>query len=628
MGKFKLLQVLAEELLEENRKSEYVHYTDFSGLLGILEKKVLLARDYSDKAVDDDNALEVSMLRRSVDSDIKHSKNRKENLKNLSANIGGVKIYLIDKKIVSSVRGVSKKPISELYRFYSKEAEKSALKLIKNLEKDYKKKITAKELSDFVRKELPKMAKTKEEIMQVRKNLLKPETQQYKYIVEKFENAFAIDVKDDWIPADIADYARDMIWVVFGNMIGREGEERMVFKGLNNDLDETGIPLNPQYMKIKIEDYVTVKEVFDDLYENMKDFKRLYGLIISNMDMFHKNDKFKSFIKELKTAVETGALSEEVNAGPEVSQSEVVHYTNIEGLYGILHSGFINPQRYSVDALTDANKESDPWTIHTRREIATLRRGIAKEYTSLKKQNKDRYESNLSSLTSNAGKIKIYLFNKNITSKLRGVTKRPIAEFGKGSLQTFNDGVESLYVALSKTNENLKYDDLKKYLKKMGREISNWSIENSNTYVKSNAPIVKEKIDKMIIDLNLDVSKIEHKETDLYGRIFHLINNLIFFYTGKTREGEERLTFKDRKIEGIPVSPEFMKIKITDPITVKEIDNALFYSNERDKYLDKLEGFKDSLIKYKDSFIINSHYNELLSAIDEDIDKTRKRKWS
>jgi hypothetical protein len=130
----------------------------------------------------------------------------------------------------------------------------------------------------------------------------------------------------------------------------------------------------------------------------------------------------------------------------------------------------------------------------------------------------------------------------------------------------------------------------------------------------------------MIIDLNLDVSKIEHKETDLYGRIFHLINNLIFFYTGKTREGEERLTFKDRKIEGIPVSPEFMKIKITDPITVKEIDNALFYSNERDKYLDKLEGFKDSLIKYKNSFIINSHYNELLSAIDEDIDKTRKRK--
>lgn len=288
----KLLNLLYEELILENRKSESVHYTDLTGLLGILKDGVLLAQDYTDKAVDSEKALEVAVLRRSIDSDLKRSK---KGLGDLTINAGGIKIYMIDKNILSSVRGATKKPISEFYKFFERQNKES----IKRIKEDFSKlfPITEKELSDFIIYALEKIKKEVKDVRVIKE--LRYSDDVVLRILNEFKKKYNVpENKMEEIGKEIFFIIRNSSYVKYPYS-SREGEERIVFK--KPAKRNTGIPVSPKYMKIRIEEnFFTYKKILEELYVYSR-ARKLAQLIEKNKDVFIKDRAFDRFLNDLKS---------------------------------------------------------------------------------------------------------------------------------------------------------------------------------------------------------------------------------------------------------------------------------------------------------------------------------------
>lgn len=281
-----LLNLLYEELILENRKSELVHYTDIYGLVGIVRHGIILSQDYEKKATRNKKTTEVSTLRRSVDSVIKKSR---DDLKELTLNAEEVKIYLFEKNILSSVRGVKKVPISEYNHYYNKETLRENLKRFIKTEAIVN--ITVEELEDFIIKSIHKIHKTTKSKEMIK--LIKTDREVIKPIYKDFEERFKINTLDNSYARSTLTYLiKDYVYYVFPQHT-REGEERFVFK------KGSGIPFSSKYMKIRIVKMPSDKELFNTLGE--KDIREDFLVKVNkNIKAFLIDGKFKEFIKRVE----------------------------------------------------------------------------------------------------------------------------------------------------------------------------------------------------------------------------------------------------------------------------------------------------------------------------------------
>jgi hypothetical protein len=313
-------------------------------------------------------------------------------------------------------------------------------------------------------------------------------------------------------------------------------------------------------------------------------------------------------------------------------RSEVVHHTSLIGLMGILEDGNLTAFKYS----TDSNPEFNEYFGNREREVAVLRRSIDRNIKTELKKDEERGKERLDSLTAGAGsgEVKIYLFNKNITSKLRGTTQRPISEYAKSYLEDFERMYENFYTTFAKMNTDVSYFQLKKEMKTLGKRLGMYKVRTKKT-ITAESRYFLDEVKKVMMKLDLKIQNTDKKPKEFFNRVYGLIKSLIYVYsTGdRHREGEERIVLKNPKIPGIPVSKEFMKIKIQKTFSKK----YLLYSQTEDtrtvaaiekfkpngvdtlkeEKINKLKKFRDDLIKYKDVFLVNREYKNLIDTIEE-----------
>jgi hypothetical protein len=293
-------------------------------------------------------------------------------------------------------------------------------------------------------------------------------------------------------------------------------------------------------------------------------------------------------------------------------RSEVVHHTTLEALAGILDFGIIMPNIYAVSSRSGiiGGDRKD-------RELATLRRSVDRGFTQIRKKSEENYKEKLEDLTENSGDVKIYLFNRNITSKLRGVSKKPISEYGKENEIRVKDATFMLYRVM-RTYKAVDKKRVEKFVGDFRKDISEIYSVKSRTAGRaerignSKKEFFKEISSAFGFDDN-EKNKIEKYFDELAGEIIRAERD----HKEGTREGEERLIFKSRDTRGIPVSPEFMKIRIIRKFTV----NDFIRMRDWDGIDFSVKELRANLIKYKKTFLIDKNYNYLVSAIDEFIEK-------
>ena len=292
-------------------------------------------------------------------------------------------------------------------------------------------------------------------------------------------------------------------------------------------------------------------------------------------------------------------------------RSEVVHHTTLEALAGILDFGIIMPNIYAVSSRSGiiGGDRKD-------RELATLRRSVDRGFTQIRKKSEENYKEKLEDLTENSGDVKIYLFNRNITSKLRGVSKKPISEYGKENEILVNGAIFKLYRVM-KTYKDVEKRKVEKFLNDYRKDIA--EIYNARIRPWDRAERIENSRKQYFEELVsvFDFKGEEDKIKESYENLSREITNAERSFKKGTREGEERLIFKSRDIRGIPVSPEFMKIRIIRKFTV----NDFIRMRDWDGIDFSVKELRANLIKYKKTFLIDKNYNYLVSAIDEFIEK-------
>lgn len=224
---------------------ELHHYTSLPNLIKILRSKKLLGGSYegSDKK-------SVATVRPSLGNSVKSF------LSDDSS--GGVKIIIDNRKMRDKTRGTKVKPIAEFPIIFKKDFENGIKKEnIEEVKKIYKKIYSSGiEFEEYIKK-YPKVKKT---LMKYYKGY--PSALPFNYIY----------------------------WQGFYHPeTPREGEERIITQ--SGDL-----PLNPSYIKIKIEPNSRIKNDLEKI-ENKKD---VYNLFVKNRKYFIVDDNFKNLLKSLK----------------------------------------------------------------------------------------------------------------------------------------------------------------------------------------------------------------------------------------------------------------------------------------------------------------------------------------
>jgi len=222
-----------------------------------------------------------------------------------------------------------------------------------------------------------------------------------------------------------------------------------------------------------------------------------------------------------------------------------VHWTNPIGLLGMLDSGFIKGDPY----------EDDTTLAPKKGEVATIRRSEDKRISSLRGREKE-YKDSLLGLSSSINGVKIYLFTDRIKSAVRGVKKYPISEYGvreRSIVKKSTDMLYEFYTDFSKGNI-----DKKEFSKVFSRKVDEFAREVAK---KKKPTFSNEELNKVIAYLNKKFGV----EKEMFKGYRDSLEKAIFasdgLSSGKTREGEERFTYDNEKSKGIPMKPEFMKIR-------------------------------------------------------------------
>lgn len=283
-----LLNLLYEQLILENRRSELVHFTSIENLISIIKKGVLLGFEYEESSTDKKGRVEVATLRRSMEKTYKKDIKK---MAQLTLNSGGVKIYIFDKNIKSSLRGSKIKPISEYGKIFD---YKKFIKNITDFVEDVKSKnVTVKAVEEFIDTSLKDLSK-RISPSKIRESLY-IKTSEMGPIYKKFEEKFKISL-NDFQKMFLATAMRTRTYSMFPQT-AREGEERISVKGSVEK--QSGIPVDPRFMKIRIEKKPYLRE-FYDAFKNDAERLMIIKKIESSGNLFLKDKNFYYFLNMLK----------------------------------------------------------------------------------------------------------------------------------------------------------------------------------------------------------------------------------------------------------------------------------------------------------------------------------------
>lgn len=294
---------------EVSYKSDIVHHTNLKALDGILERGLILPSAYyvnSKKTKKGDEDLrEIAVLRRSVDRYIKNigKKDRESwesKMLSLTEEARGVKIYLFSDNILSSVRGVKRKPISE-YGRESMVTLNNSMKLLFEYCTIYNKDLDFKHFKKAVVSSGNNLRKKYEgipidKIVDIRWNKLRDEhAEEAKVFAEQAElirSKLDLKFKDK---TDMQNLDKSFFKILFDYLSfyktadqHREGEERMIF-GKNS----RGIPLDKKFLKIRIIDYINIRYLENEYEKRVKGETEVtyeyIGYLIKVMERFKEN---------------------------------------------------------------------------------------------------------------------------------------------------------------------------------------------------------------------------------------------------------------------------------------------------------------------------------------------------
>lgn len=272
----------------ESRKSELIHLTNIESLISIINTGVLLGGEYQASSTEKKNRVEVATLRRSVESGYK--KNPKK-MAELTLNADGVKIYLFDKNIKSSLRGAKIKPISEFGKIFDDKEFKSRVRDF--VEEINTERVTTREVEKFIDSSLRELSK-KIRPSEMRESLYS-KTLEMESIVQNFNRKFNIKISE-YQRMSLSTAIRARVFSMFPYLT-REGEERISVKG---SIDEfSGVPVSEKYMKIRIEKEPSIREIKMSLDSDTKRLM-LIKKIESSGNLFLKDRNFNKFLKILK----------------------------------------------------------------------------------------------------------------------------------------------------------------------------------------------------------------------------------------------------------------------------------------------------------------------------------------
>lgn len=306
------LELLYEALKDMAKDTDTVHYTDLYGLIGILKDGKLKAQNYRDKAKE--NTVEVAALRRSRDKSLqalskKDPAEYADRMSELSTNIGFVKIYLHSNRIKAGVRGVKKSSVSEFYKYNVRNFKEISEELIKIFDRcDVE--ITEEKLKELVKKGLERLVKVKG--LDKLENFVRRD---YNEEINKIYNAYGLRILGATPRENFKSHFQNLFnqgrYLFYAQTMGKEAEERFSFSDkAGKDLTNVGIPVDPLYMKIRINSPYAMDEVKDEASDadDLDMFTKVLTTLRNNIykynDAFLKDKNLAEFIKGLNKFIE------------------------------------------------------------------------------------------------------------------------------------------------------------------------------------------------------------------------------------------------------------------------------------------------------------------------------------
>ena len=281
--------------------------------------------------------------------------------------------------------------------------------------------------------------------------------------------------------------------------------------------------------------------------------------------------------------------------------TDVVHYTNFDGLCGILRDGILKGRNYSSKTREDT------------KEVATLRRSRDRFLQHKKENDPINYNSEIQELSENIGPFKIYLHSNRITAGVRDTRKAPIAEFYGVNKKFIEKNIKEVQEKLERIHITASSKEITALAKKeTERLVKGKTLANIKSIRHSEAePYANSFLDKLL------VSKTPSAREELKFPVKFLILQFryMIYSSSMGREAEERFSFKGEKNQGIPVDPLYMKIRITEKYIIDKITN----NKEPAKVRELMSSFmklKKDIIKYDKVFLKDSNFRAFVKELD------------
>ena len=306
-----MLENLQEALQDMKKESDFVHYTNLEALYKMLKGGSIASHCYMDTVGGETNAKEIAILRRSIDKGLSRLKRKDEKEYNkkmldISNNISGVKIYLYGNRILASIKGITKNPVSEYNILYKRQYETG----MDDFFKEFRNKQFGFEAEDYKKyglELLKELAKTKKQVLDKKELFELVRTPNFfAKTVEKFLKKFslfneladlegssktilAINEKRKMVRDKLANILSNGFYTFFPSTTGREGEERFRFRKETHK-----IPLKKELMRIRIYKKFTIDDIEFLSIETAKEFLEL---LEKYKEVFIADENYKSLIE-------------------------------------------------------------------------------------------------------------------------------------------------------------------------------------------------------------------------------------------------------------------------------------------------------------------------------------------
>lgn len=269
-------------------------------------------------------------------------------------------------------------------------------------------------------------------------------------------------------------------------------------------------------------------------------------------------------------------------------EKDLIHYTNLVGLFGILRSRKIKSQSYSVSSSDRVLGVS---------EISTMRKSL--------KSRVEKNEDDMASLTYKSDGVKIHLDSKKILASVRGIKKNPISEFSKSENERLSSLIRSSLYGKDIDRRKFMFDFKKIAEKNLKLDREGKKIEETFEGRREMTTFIK----KYDVDENVFLSMLT-----LYRSIA--------IKQAKRIEGEERFSFKYSKEEkGIPLNKEYLEIELTRDFSFADIRKV--YRHMGGKDINDIKILFNFIVINKNLFKMNKYYDNLKRVLEKYIEQYR-----